>query len=70
MPATVTRTILKGYFDPGDEPTSVEFQTLVDSLASTNEANYLTGSMQITGSFDVAGENINCRCTVVPIIIE
>ena len=55
MPATVTRTVLKGYFDPGDEPTSVEFQTLIDSLASTNEANYLTGSMQITGSFDVAG---------------
>ena len=52
MPATVTRTTLKGYFNAGDEPTENNFANLIDSLASSNEANYLTGSLQNTGSVD------------------
>tara|TARA_B100000287_G_scaffold408841_1_gene435624 strand:- start:215 stop:829 length:615 start_codon:yes stop_codon:yes gene_type:complete len=55
MPATVNRTTLKGYFDPGDEPTSVQFQTLIDSLASTNEANFLTGSQHMADALHVTG---------------
>ena len=50
MPVSTTRAILKGYFNAGDEPTEDNFAQLIDSTASTNEANYLTGSLQNTGS--------------------
>jgi hypothetical protein len=55
MPAAVSRTTLKGYFNAGDEPTETNFATTIDSLASTYDDNYMTGSMQITGSLSVKG---------------
>ena len=63
MPASTTRTILKGYFNAGDEPTETQFATLIDSLASTNEANYITGSMQLTGSLTCAAQGVTPRRT-------
>ncbi|ASF00550.1 hypothetical protein [uncultured virus] len=55
MPATVNRTTLKGYFDPGDEPTSVQFQTFIDSAASTNESNFYSASQHVNSNVHVTG---------------
>ena len=45
-----TRSTLKGYFNAGDEPTEAQFVELIDGLASTRDDNFMTGSMQVTGS--------------------
>ena len=50
MAGTKTRAELQAYFVAGAEPTATQFSETIENLASTRDANYMTGSMQITGS--------------------
>ena len=59
-----TRSTLKGYFVAGAEPTETQFATTIDGVASTRDTNYMTGSMQITGSLDVGGASTLRGATV------
>jgi len=51
--AVKTRSELQAYFVAGAEPTQAQFAELIDNLASTSDANHLTGSLAVTGSVNL-----------------
>ena len=50
-----TRSTLKGYFNAGYEPTETNFASTIDGLASTRDANWMTGSMHLADTLHVTG---------------
>ena len=45
-----TRSVLKSYFQVGDQPSETQFIDVFDSTANLSESNALTGSLTISGS--------------------
>jgi hypothetical protein len=45
-----TRSVLKSYFQVGDQPSEAQFIDVFDSTANLSESNALTGSLTISGS--------------------
>ena len=45
-----TRSVLKGYFNAGDQPSEAQFVDVFDSTLNLSEDNSITGSLIISGS--------------------
>ena len=45
-----TRSVLKGYFNAGDQPSEAQFANVFDSTLNLSEDNSITGSLIISGS--------------------